>query len=90
MGSIRDHASRLLNILHPFELFLVIAGVVLSAAKNAVNINAFRKLVHLIKLVLAFVALCEGELNVLSEVKTDHTAILTVECPPLAVHPLKK
>ena len=33
--------------------------------------NTLKNLVHLLKLILAFVALCEGELNVLSEVKTD-------------------
>ena len=34
LRSIRDHASRLLDVLHTNELFLVIAGVALPAAKR--------------------------------------------------------
>ena len=87
LKSIRDHASRLLDVLHTVELFLVIAGVTLSIAKKIGNIVALKKLVHLLKLILAFIALCEDELDVLSEIETDHLAIRTVESPPLAVFP---
>ena len=49
--------------------------------------NTLKNLVHLLKLILALVALCEAELIFLSEVETDHTAIRSVECPSLVVHP---
>ena len=86
LRAIREQASRLLDVLHNVELFLVIAGVALSVAKKVGNVDALKKLVHLLKLILAFVALCEGELDVMSEVEIDHMAIRTAECPPLVVY----
>ena len=74
---IRDHAQRLLDVLTNVELFLIMASVVLAIAKRMGNFRLLHKLVHLLKIVLAFIALCESELNLLSQAELDLCAIRT-------------
>ena len=87
LRSIRDHAQRLLDVLMNVELFLLMAAVVLSIAKKIGKLCLLRKLVHLLKIILAFIALCENELDLLSEAEIDICAIRTDEFQPLVVYP---
>ena len=75
---IRDHAQRLLDVLTTVELFLLMAGVAFSVAKKIGNLRVIRKLVPLLKLILSFIALCENELNVLTEAEIDLCAICSM------------
>ena len=66
LRKIRDHAQGLLDVLTNVELFLLMAGVLLSIAKKIGNLMLLRKLVHLLKIVLSFIALYEKELDIIS------------------------
>ena len=76
----------MLDVLTTVELFLLMAGVALSVAKKIGNLRVLRKLVHLLKLILSFIALCENELSMMSEADVDLCAIRTDEFQPLVLN----
>ena len=87
LRKIRCHSQGLLDVLTNVELFLLMAGVLLSIAKKIGNLMLLRKLVHLLKVVLSFITLCEKELDLISEAEIDLCAICTAELQPLVIYP---
>ena len=82
MITLRDYLTFL-----PMSSLFLIAGVLLSIAKKIGNLILLRKLVHLLKVVLSFIALCEKELDLISEAEIDLCAICTDELQPLVIYP---
>ena len=85
LKALEEAADNLLSIRHHIDLLIILTFTAIAKLRSGVT-TILVKMCHTI---LALLALCEDELDVLSELEVDIRALCPEDRPPLQMYPIK-
>ena len=86
LKQIKEQAESLLSIHHILDLLTILTMTLITKLVNTKASSLLSKMCHVI---LAFLAIIEDELDLLTRIEVDICALRVQDRPPLRLHPTK-